>query len=393
MNARPINSGPLSGYTVVDLSGVGPGARCARMLADLGAAVTRVVPPPRPGSHRLDAPYHAYGGGRGWRRVSLDLKSAKGRELFLRLCGTADVVVEGFRPGVAARLGVGYDDIARVNPAAVYCSISGYGQTGTSAGWVGHDLNYDALAGMLACTDSRADGAPAMPGLTVADSAGGGMQAVISILAALLGRTATGRGRFLDVSMTEGVLYLMSMHVDEYLATGQEPVAGSSILTGGFACYELYQTADHRWVALGAIEGGFFANVCRALGCEQWIPHQFNRGQQDAIRQSFRDAFALRSRAEWLEILGSQDSCFAPVNSIAEVAENPHFLSRGVFIEVEHPEHGRFRQIGPILAGMERPNGVVPLPSAASTDTRAVLAAIGIEEQLYEELAGAGIVA
>src|SRR5690606_3669095 len=204
--------GPLAGIKVLDLSNVGPGARCARMLADFGASVTRIVPPARKGGHRIEAPYHAYGGGRGWLKVVLDMKAEPGRELFFQLAAQADVVVESFRPGVAARLGIDYDAVARVNPRIVYCAISGYGQTGPAAGWVGHDLNYDALAGMLATTECRIDGAPAMPGLTVADTAGGGMQAVLAILAALVGRTATGKGTYLDVSMTDGVLYLMSMH-------------------------------------------------------------------------------------------------------------------------------------------------------------------------------------
>jgi alpha-methylacyl-CoA racemase len=392
MSKQDSSAGLLAGIKILDLSGVGPGARCARMLADLGAEVTRVVPPPRKGSHRLEGAYHSYGASRGWRRVMLDLKQAAGRDLFFMLATQADVVVEGFRPGVAGRLGIGYESVVKVNPKAVYCSLSGYGQTGPAAGWVGHDLNYDALAGMLATSGVRPDGAPAIPGLTVADSAGGGMHAVISILAALLRCRISGEGSYLDVSMTEGVLYLMSMHVDEYLATGKEPGPGSSILTGGFACYDLYKAADGLWISLGAIEAGFFANVCKLLGCEQWIPHQMDRQQQDAIRADFRCAFAGRSRAEWLEIFGAMDSCVAPVNGIAQVADDPHFVARGAFIEAQHPEHGRFRQVGALLAGSRKFPEPVQVPSAASTDTAAVLAEIGIDTGQYQKLVDAGVV-
>ncbi|HLT77379.1 MAG TPA: CaiB/BaiF CoA-transferase family protein [Ferrovibrio sp.] len=393
MAANPgMNGGPLVGIKVLDLSNVGPGARCARMLADFGASVTRIVPPARKGGHRIEAPYHAYGGGRGWLKVVLDMKAEPGRELFFQLAAQADVVVESFRPGVAARLGIDYDAVARVNPRIVYCAISGYGQTGPAAGWVGHDLNYDALAGMLATTECRIDGAPAMPGLTVADTAGGGMQAVLAILAALVGRTATGKGTYLDVSMTDGVLYLMSMHVDEYLATGKEPGPGSSLLTGGYACYDLYRTADDRWLTLAAVESGFFANVCKALDCEQWIAQQMDPAAQASIRDAFRAGFARRTRAEWMAVFSQLDSCVTPVNSIAEVVDDPQFQARGAFIDVEHPEHGRYRQLGPLLAGAAPVTGTVKLPSGSATDTEAVLAEIGVDANQYRALAAAGIV-
>src|SRR5690606_29412167 len=304
----------------------------------------------------------------------------------------ADVVVESFRPGVAARLGIDYDAVTRVNPRIVYCAISGYGQTGPAAGWVGHDLNYDALAGMLATTECRIDGAPAMPGLTVADTAGGGMQAVLAILAALVGRTATGKGTYLDVSMTDGVLYLMSMHVDEYLATGKEPGPGSSLLTGGYACYDLYRTAADRWLTLAAVESGWFAYVCDALDCEQWIAQQMDPAAQASIRDAFRAGFARRTRAEWMAVFSQLDSCVTPVNSIAEVVDDPQFQARGAFIDVEHPEHDRYRQLGPLLAGAAPVTGTVKLPSGSATDTEAVLAEIGVDANQYRALAAAGIV-
>lgn len=392
MSKQDPSAGTLAGVKVLDLSGVGPGARCARMLADLGAEVIRVVPPPRPGSHRLEAPFHGYGASRGWKRLTLDLKKDAGRDLFFKLAGQVDVVVEGFRPGVATRLGIGHEATSKVNPKIVYCSISGYGQTGPAANWVGHDLNYDALAGMLATTGARADGAAAIPGLTVADTAGGGMHAVISILAALLRAKTTGEGAYLDVSMTEGVLYLMAMHVDEYLATGQEPKAGNSLLTGAYAFYDLYQAADGQWLTLGAIESGFFANVCKALGCEQWIPHQMDPKQQDAIRADFQRAFAGKTRAEWMAIFGPLDSCVTPVNSIAEVVDDPHFKARGAFIEARHPKHGTFRQVGPLLAGSRSFPPDVCVPSGDATDSAAVLAAIGVDSEQFHKLVEAGVV-
>ncbi len=205
------------------------------------------------------------------------------------------MVIESFRPGVVDRLGIGVRRrSARVNPAIVYCSTSGYGQNGPCSQWAGHDLNYLAVGGYLDCSGRDADGGPALPGATIGDGAGGGMQAVIAILAALVQRAATGEGAYLDVSVADGVVALMSLYVDEYLATGEVPGPRHNILTGRYACYDVYRCADGEWLAVGAIEPHFYANLCRALGCEQWLEHQTDDAVQDAIRADFRAAFATR---------------------------------------------------------------------------------------------------
>ena len=322
------------------------------MLADLGADVIKVARPPGRGG--IEPPWFSYGAGRGTRVVRLDLSSEQGHDAFLHLAATADVVVESYRPGVADRLGIGYADVAKVNERIVYAALTGYGQDGPYAKWAGHDINYLAVGGFFATQGRRGDGGPAIPGATVADSAGGGMHAVVAILAALLRRTTTGEGQYLDVSATEGVLSLMSLHVDEYLATGNEPTAGSGLLTGRYACYDLYQAADGRWLAVGAIEAVFFANLCRALGCEQWVAHQFDDEAQDEIRAAFRAAFTQRSRDEWVDLLSAADTCVAPVQSIAEVAADPHLRLRGAISCVRHPEHGEVEQVGPVIAGSRR---------------------------------------
>jgi alpha-methylacyl-CoA racemase len=344
--------GQLAGVTVLDLSSVGPGSRCTATLADLGADVIKVARPPGRGG--IEPPWYSYGAGRGTRVVRLDLKSEQGRAAFLDLATEADVIVESYRPGVADRLGIGYADVAKNNARIVYAALSGYGQDGPYAKWAGHDINYLAVGGFFATQGRRADGGPAIPGATVADSAGGGMQAVIAILAALLRRATTGEGQYLDVSATEGVLSLMSLHVDEYLATGAEPAAGSTLLTGRYACYDLYEAADGGWLAVGAIEAAFFANLCRALGCEQLADAQFDDDRQDEIRSAFRAAFAQRSRNEWVDALAAADTCVAPVQSIAEVAADPHLRLRGAFSCVRHPDHGEVEQVGPVIAGSRK---------------------------------------
>src|SRR5439155_10500974 len=218
---------------------------------------------PSAGNVQIIPVYHAYGGGRLWKRASFDLKSLEGREAFLRLAERAQVVIESFRPGVVARLGVGYDDVKSRNPRIVYCSTSGYGQTGPWSQWAGHDLNYVAVSGYLHNTERTDGGKPPVPGATVADSAGGGLHAVTAILAALVAREHTGDGAYLDVSVADGMLALMALQVDEHLATGSTPAPGTAPLGGRYACYDTYATADGGWLAVAAIEARLWANLCR----------------------------------------------------------------------------------------------------------------------------------
>jgi alpha-methylacyl-CoA racemase len=384
---------PLDGITVLDLATVGPAARCSRILADYGATVVKVGAPPRQGGVQIQPPFFSYSAGRGMKRTQIDLKAPDGKAVFLRLVGTADVLIESFRPGVAARLGIGYQDLRKLNGGLVYCSTTGYGQDGPYAGWAGHDINYLALAGYLACGTPRADGGPPLPGATVADSAGGGMHAALAILAALLRREATGKGVHLDVAATEGVLALMSLHLDEHLATGSEPGPGTSILTGRYACYDVYRARDGKWLAVGAIEPAFFANLCRALGLEALIAHQTDDARQDEIRGALRAAFATRDRDAWVAELAPHDTCVAPVYTIAEIAADPHLQSRHAFVEARHPVHGRFRQLGPVLAGSDRAHATYEVRDAADTDTETLLRDAGLAAEEIERMRREGTIA
>ena len=382
----------LEGITVLDLSSVGPAARAARLLADYGARVVKVGPTRSRGGAQIRPPFHSYAGGRGFRRIRLDLKSAGGRDAFLRLAERADVVLESFRPGVMDRLGIGYGEVSRRNPRVVYCSTSGFGQDGPCADWAGHDIDYLAFGGFLACSTPGADGAPPIPGATVADAAGGGMHAVIAILAALLRRQATGRGQHLDVAAVDGVLSLMSLAIDQYLATGEEPGPRGDLLTGRYACYDVYRARDGRWLAVGAIEPHFFANLCRALGLERFIEHQTDDGRQEEIRSAFREAFARRDRDAWVAELAPRGTCVAPVYTIPELVGDPHLLARGVLGEAEHPEHGRFRQLAPLLAGADRPASPVRLRSDEASDAEALLREAELGEEEIRALRESGAV-
>ncbi len=380
----------LDGITVLDLASVGPAARTSRWLADYGARVVKVGPPPRHGGAQITPPFYAYAGHRGMRRVLLDLKSDAGTAAFLRLAAGADVVIESFRPGVVDRLGIGPDAVHALNPRAVYCSTSGYGQVGPRAQWAGHDLNYLAAGGYLGCTGRDAAGGPALPGATVADSAGGGMQAVIAILAALVARDATGEGATLDVSIADGVVALMSLNVDEYLATGDVPGPRHSLLTGRYACYDVYPCGDGRWLAVGAIEPRFFANLCRALGCERWIDHQLDDGVQDEIRADFHAAFATRPRDEWVAILGPADTCVSEVASVPEVVHDEHFRARGMFVTALRPGGDTFEQVGWSLAGADREQPAPVVRDPGFDDTETVLADAGFSAEEIAALRGEG---
>jgi alpha-methylacyl-CoA racemase len=367
----------LQGVTVLDLASVGPAARTSRWLADYGARVVKIGPPPKQSGVQIVPPFYAYSGHRGMERVLLDLKSDSGRAAFLRLAAKADVVIESFRPGVMERLGLGDAAVRAVNPAIVYCSTSGYGQTGPRSQWAGHDLNYLAVGGYLDCSGHGPDGGPALPGATIGDAAGGGMQAVIAILAALVRRAATGEGAYLDVSVADGVVALMSLYVDEYFATGEVPGPRHNILTGRYACYDVYRCADDRWIAVGAIEPHFYANLCRALGCERWLAHQTDDAVQDAIRADFGAAIATRTRDEWVAQLGPADTCVSEVASVPELVRDAHLRARNVFVHATAAAHGDFEQVGWVFAGMDREQPGPVVRDATVTDTDALLQEVG----------------
>jgi alpha-methylacyl-CoA racemase len=369
--------GLLDGVTVLNLGSVGPAARAARSLADYGARVVQIAPVSKKGALQTKPVYHTYGAGRGFERMRIDLKADAGREALLRLAEVVDVVIESYRPGVVDRLGIGWEAMRARNPRLVYCSTSGYGQDGPASTWAGHDINYLAMSGFLACSEPRPDGGPPIPGATVADSAGGGMQAVLSILAALVKRSTTGEGSFLDVSAAEGVLALMALSVDQYLAEGEVAGPRQVLLTGKYAFYDLYETSDGKWISVGAIEPHFYRNLCERLGHPEYSENQYDDAKQDEIRAAFKAVFKTRSRDEWTEELAPNDTCVAPVLTIPEVVDEPHWRARNLFMEAELEERGVFEQVGPVLAGGIRHQARHSVKDSEETETRVFLAENG----------------
>jgi alpha-methylacyl-CoA racemase len=414
----PAPDGPLRGIVVLDLASVGPAARCTRILADYGATVVKVGAVPGRGVEPVRPPFYAYSGSRYLQRTAIDLKDPDGRDAFLALVAKADVVVESFRPGVVDRLGIGVEDLAAVNPSIIVCSTTGYGQNGPRSSWAGHDINYLAVGGYLATTEPRADGGPPIPGATIADAAGGGMQAAMAVMAAIIGRdAAAGRGSggdagaggdsggravgptHLDVSIADGVLWLTSLAVDEQLATGAPVGHGHNIITGRYACYGTYRAADGGWLAVGAIEPKFYANLCRLLGCDQWAAHQLDDDVQDKIRQDFAAAFATRDRDAWVAELAGADTCVTPVLSVAELVDDDQFAARRSIVDaIGSPERDggdpvRFRQVGPVLAGMAAPVEPIVVGDPLRSDTEHLLVDAGLTSERIAGLRRRGVVA
>jgi crotonobetainyl-CoA:carnitine CoA-transferase CaiB-like acyl-CoA transferase len=325
---------PLDGLVVLDLTRLLPGAAATMQLANFGAEVIKVEEPERGDYGRWMAPYLDGEGAvfqmvnRGKKSLTLDLKSDSGRVAFLKLAQTADVVVESFRPGTMQRLGLSYETLHALNPRIVYVSITGYGQDGLWAGMAGHDINYMALGGALDGNGTRG-GPPAIPGIQIADLAGGALQAVTGVLLALAARAQTGRGQAVDVSMVDGVAWMLPVALGFHAATGELPARGDGVLTGRYACYRVYEAADGRYVAVGALEPKFWQALCGALGCEQFIADQFAEdSRREEIIAELARIFRTRDAEDWFERLRPADCCVTPVRNVAEVAA--HFgLGRG----------------------------------------------------------------
>jgi crotonobetainyl-CoA:carnitine CoA-transferase CaiB-like acyl-CoA transferase len=316
----------LDGITVLDLTRLLPGAVATQWLADFGARVIKIE---QPGTG--DYARQAFGGeeenpifaltNRGKKSIALDLKDPRGKERFLHLAKAADIVVEGFRPGVMDRLGLGYEVLREANPRVIYAALTGYGSEGKYAMLAGHDINYLALSGVLDLMGSK-DGSPALAGIQIADLAGGSMQMVIGILLALEARHRTGVGQRVDVSMFDGSAALMPISVADFRATGQPPERGNDLLNGGFACYQIYAAAGDSYVAVGALEPKFWRNLCRELFCEDLIEEQYAQYRQSEIKTRIAEKFMEATAEEWFVRLGIKDCCVTPVRNLKDAIQD-----------------------------------------------------------------------
>lgn len=317
----------LEGIRVLDLTRLLPGAIVTRALAGYGAEVIKIEQPPLGDYARYTFDGSAANPifeftNRGKKSVVLDLKDPADKAAFLKLVRTADILLEGFRPGVMDRLGLGYEILSAENERLIFTSLSGYGAEGKYSQLAGHDINYLALAGVLDLIGPK-DGPPSVPGVQIADFAGGSQPALIGILLALEVRHRTGRGRKLDISMFAGATALMAIPQAAYEATGQIPRRGAELLNGGYACYHVYPAANGSWVAIGALEPRFWQNLCRELNCEALIPLQFDAEQAPVIA-ALTQCFAAATAEAWFERLGTKDCCLTPVRNLKDaIADYP----------------------------------------------------------------------
>jgi crotonobetainyl-CoA:carnitine CoA-transferase CaiB-like acyl-CoA transferase len=386
----------LDGIRVLDMARLGPGPHCAQILADLGADVIKIEEPPPTEGRRAgrvvslptDAAIR-----RNSRSVSLNLKSEEGLEAFYRLVRTADVITEGFRPGVVKRLGVDYETLCEHKPDIIYASLTGYGQSGPYADYVGHDLNYLGLTGIVDMTGAS-DGPPVIPGNTIADNAGGGMNAVISILAAVVAKQRSGVGQYVDCAMVDGLLTMMFLPVDDYVTSGEVKHRGETITTGRYPWYNIYETSDGKYLTVCAIEPWFFENLCKLLGREEFIPHQHEEGtKRDEMFAAFREIFRTKPRDQWVSQLMPAETCVAPVYSMDEVVRDPHLRHREMITEPELPDNASRPQVGVMVKLSETPGRIRSAAVAPGASTAEILAEIGYDGAAIEAMRAGGAIA
>jgi crotonobetainyl-CoA:carnitine CoA-transferase CaiB-like acyl-CoA transferase len=322
----------------------------------------------------------------------LNLRDEAARDIFCKLAESADVVLEGFRPGVVKRLGVDYDTLHAKNPRLVYCSLSGFGQTGPYSNLVGHDINYISVGGALGMI-GWPDQPPAIPLNIIADFAGGGLHAAYGILAALHARDRTGEGQYVDIAMSDGVMYLLSQTISGLISTGRAPGRGDFVLNGSVPAYNVYECKDGGWISIGSLEPHFWANLCKVMEREDFLPHQFSGEKRDEIFAAFRERFKTRARDEWFEILKQTDICAAPVYALEEALEDPHNRARNMVIEVDHPEHGKIKQVGIGTKLSQTPGAVRSAGPAPGEHTEDVLSGLGYDAAAISSLREKGVVA
>ena len=324
-------SGPLSSIRVIEFAGIGPGPHAAMLLADLGADVIRVQ---RPGE-LPDPNRNADALLRGRRVVEANLKNPSDRETILNLVAKADVVIEGFRPGVMERLGFGPDDLAKVNEGLIYGRMTGWGQDGPRAPLAGHDMNYISLTGMLHAI-GRPDEKPTPPLNLVGDFGGGSMFLVVGVLAALVERSVSGKGEVVDAAMVDGASALGQM-MWAFRGTGMwQDKRGVNLLDTGAPFYEVYETSDGKWMAVAAIEPQFYAELIRLLELDpESIPHQMDFSKWGELKQILVDAFKTKTRDEWAAIFDGTDACTSPILDFTEAPNDPHLAARGSLVEID----------------------------------------------------------
>ncbi len=390
-------TGPLKGLKVLDFTTLLPGPFATMTLADLGADVLQVLSGSRPDLTAFWPPFipgtkisaASATLGRGKRSITLNLKDGRAAAIVRKLIADYDIVIEQFRPGVMARLGLDYETLRQGNPALIYCSLTGYGQTGPMKDRAGHDINYLARAGVMAYSGRKATG-PVLTGMQIADVASGSSNALIGILAAVIHRKNTGEGQHIDVSMTDGVVAFTTFAGMALLAGGNEAGFETELLNGG-SLYDFYETADRKYIAFGGLEPQFFSAFCHTIGRSDLIAGGVAPREFTAVKEEVRTIIKTKTRDEWCDLFEKTDACVEPVLSLAEALNDPHTQARDMVIETPLPDGRTIRQVGhPIHYSATPPEyGTAGFP--AGTHTKETLSILGYTEDEIEEFERTGL--
>lgn len=390
----------LEGLKVLDLTRYAPGPYCTMILGDLGADIIRVEEVGSPDGRRAeqmkgmneiappsefaspDTPYNPLN--RNKRSIQINLKSETGQQIFYKLTEKTDVVVEGFRPGVTRRLGIDYPTLKEINQQLIYCALTGYGQDGPYRELPGHDINYIANAGAVGAISLP--GNLLVPGNLIGDMAAGGMQASIGILAALAAREKTGKGQFVDIAMTDGAVSMLCLYLSRYFQNGTLPEAEERVSCGASHYYNHYQTSDGKFISIACSEPWFFANLCRTLGCEDFIPHQTDEEKADEIKEFFKKRFLTRTRDEWFDILSKADVPVSKMYTLDELSEDPQLRHRQMILEVDCPGKGKIRQAGISIKLSDTPGRIKNLGSKPGENTNEILSELGYTKEAIQQL-------
>ncbi|MBT6593498.1 MAG: CoA transferase [Porticoccaceae bacterium] len=389
----------LENLKILDFTTLVPGPFATMMLADMGAEVLRIESPTRPDLLRNMPPFAdgqstAHGTlNRNKRSIALDLKNPEAVAIAKRLVEDYDIVIEQFRPGVMQRLGLGYEQLHEINPKLIYCSVTGYGQTGPYRNRAGHDNNYLSISGLNGYSGRGGDRTPIM-GMPVADIAGGSLHAVIGILAAVNQRHISGEGQQIDISMTDAMFSLNALFGSTYLSAGVEPTSGSMSLNGG-SFYDYYQTSDNRYLSIGSLEPQFFQVLCQTLGDDELLTlaNQQDSETQKALRTKLDTIIATKTLAQWREIFKDREACVEPVLTFAEACEYQDSAQREMIVDVKTPNGGSQRQVGSALKLSKSAPEYGVSGGAIGQHSSEILADLGFDKDAIATLRSSGAVA
>lgn len=400
----------LSGLRVLDLTGLGPSSLVSMTMGDMGAEVIKLDMPPGGGhkgvgegldyfpaeaeeAERMTA-YVAIN--RNKKSIAVNLRTEAGQRVFHRLAAVSDVVIESFRPGVMDRMNVGYKALSQTNPRIIYCAVSGYGQTGPYKSFPGHDANYAGLGGVLGLTGDRSDGPPVIALNVVADLAIAYLNATIGVLLAICARERTGKGQLVDISMADGVVALLAgiPGATEYFYSRVLPRRGETLTSGNSPFYAPYQTQDGKYITICPIEPRFWQNMCRALGREDLIPHEFAPSpKKEEMLNDLKKIFLTKTRDEWFDLLTKADVPVGKVLDVDEVFKDPQVIYRQMVVEVAHPRFGKIRQVGISIKLSDTPGEIRSLAMPLGRHTEEVLSSLGYSKTEIQALRQENIVA